>query len=145
MDLVALQHAGGAARPFRALHPELQCEAWSYGSAFSRGMEIDVSGRRLLTISGTASIGPDGASVHRDEPRAQILLALRNVESLLRRAGADGARGLWTLYFRDTGTWQAWRSLVSSGELLAPPRAAAIFAEICRPELAFEAEVTVPG
>ena len=38
-------------------------EAYDYGSAFSRGMRIDLNGLTILLISGTASIDEQGVSV----------------------------------------------------------------------------------
>ena len=39
-------------------------EAYDYGSAFSRGMRIDLNGLTILLISGTASIDDEGRTVH---------------------------------------------------------------------------------
>ena len=143
LDLIAVNRPG-ADRPFWGVTPDLQCEAWDYGSSFSRGMTIDLGRRRLVTISGTASIGGDGLTLHLDDPAAQILETMRNIDSLLELGGADPARGLWTLYFKNEHVWAAWQDLVLGGELRAPPQAAAVFGDVCRDNLLFEAEVTVP-
>lgn len=140
LDLIAVQ--GGS---FEVIRPELQCEAYDYGSSFSRGMEIELGGRRLVTISGTASIGSGGETLHVGDYRAQIVETMRNIDSLLEAAGADPRHGLWTLYFKDQVCWQAWCDLVLRGELAAPPEAACVFADVCRDDLLFEAEVTLPG
>jgi len=42
----------------------LQCEAFSYGSAFSRAVELCDAASRTLYISGTASIEPGGRTIH---------------------------------------------------------------------------------
>ncbi|MCP4868130.1 MAG: hypothetical protein GY898_05375 [Proteobacteria bacterium] len=143
LDLIAVTRPG-ADRPFTGVTPDMQCEAWDYGSSFSRGMTIDLGRRRLVTISGTASIGGDGLTMHLDDPAAQILETMRNIDSLLELGKADPARGLWTLYFKDEQVWDAWQDLVLAGELRAPPQAAAVFGDVCRDNLLFEAEVTVP-
>ena len=46
-------------------------EAYAYGSAFSRGMRIDLKGLTILLISGTASIDEEGKTVHVGDLRAQ--------------------------------------------------------------------------
>jgi hypothetical protein len=46
-------------------------EAYDYGSAFSRGMRIDLNGVSILLISGTASIDERGNTVHVGDFRAQ--------------------------------------------------------------------------
>ncbi len=143
LDLIAVTRPGDA-RPFVGITPEMQCEAWAYGSSFSRGMTIDLGPRQIITISGTASIGGDGATLHVGDYRAQILETMNNIESLLKLAGGDPAKGLWTLYFKDEDCWNEWQDLVLSGELRAPPQAAGVFGDVCRDDLLFEAEVTLP-
>ena len=39
-------------------------EAYAYGSAFSRGLRIDLNGISILLISGTASIDEKGNTIH---------------------------------------------------------------------------------
>ena len=143
-DLLAVR-ASGDVRPFEVIRPELQCEAWAYGSSFSRGMSVDLLGRGLVTISGTASIGGDGETLHLDDREAQILETLRNIETLLDAAGADPAEGLWTLYFKDEQAWEIWRRLEAVGRVRRWPSSAAVVGDVCRDDLLFEAEVTLPG
>ena len=130
-------------RPFTPVRPPLQGEAWEYGSSFSRGMTIDFGeSRRLVTISGTASIDRSGRSLHHDDPDAQIAETLRNIEGLLDAAGvADAGAGLWTVYVKDRATLEAWQR---TRDPRVPATAAIIQADVCRPELLFEVEVTVP-
>jgi hypothetical protein len=47
-------------------------EAYDYGSAFSRGMRVDLNGLTILLISGTASIDEDGRTVHGNDERLEI-------------------------------------------------------------------------
>ncbi|MGP8054655.1 MAG: RidA family protein [Limisphaerales bacterium] len=75
----ALAAAAWAVRPHgsasQVMHfapsPE-QCPASSYGSAFSRAVEIGCAGFRRLLVSGTASIARDGKTEHLGDTRAQI-------------------------------------------------------------------------
>lgn len=144
MDLVAIKDLSGERR-VESIEPELQCEAWSYGSAFARGASIQLGSSALTTISGTASIGGDGLSLHHGDPEAQLRETLRNVESLLaHRCLPPRTLGLWTLYFKDVATWRVWRRLVEAGEL-DDVQGAAVFGDVCRDELLFELEVTTVG
>src|SRR5450755_1571194 len=77
-------------------------EAYAYGSAFSRGMRIDLNGLTILLISGTASIDEQGRSVHIGDFRAQMRRTLDNITGLLASEGAtwhDIVRT--TCYLRD--------------------------------------------
>jgi hypothetical protein len=144
MDLLAVRDLSG--RPaFQPVEPELQCEAWAYGSAFSRGVRVPLGASTLVSISGTASIGTDGATLHVDEPAGQLQQTLRSVESLLARCDLPPRMpGLWTLYFKDERTWRSWRGMVERGEV-EDIEGAAVFADVCRDELLFEVELTTAG
>ena len=58
-------------------------EAYDYGSAFSRGMRIDLRGLTILLISGTASIDDQGRTVHVGDLRAQVRRTYDNITKLL--------------------------------------------------------------
>ena len=70
---------------------QAMCEAYHYSkpSAFSRGTEVDIGTARLIFISGTASIGPNGQTLHKGDFRAQAWRAFENVRAVLNNAGAD--------------------------------------------------------
>ena len=77
-------------------------EAYDYGSAFSRGMRIDLNGLTILLISGTASIDERGNTVHVGNLRAQLRRTYDNITKLLASEGAtwhDIVRT--TCYLRD--------------------------------------------
>src|ERR1700733_14912604 len=77
-------------------------EAYDYGSAFSRGMRIDLNGLIILLISGTASIDEVGRTVHVGDFRAQLQRTYENITKLLAAEGAtwhDIVRT--TCYLRD--------------------------------------------
>src|SRR5215471_13253379 len=77
-------------------------EAYDYGSAFSRGMRIDLNGLTILLISGTASIDERGRTVHVGDLRAQLRRTYENITKLLETEGAtwhDIVRT--TCYLRD--------------------------------------------
>ena len=142
MELLAVK-GDGAERPFRPLQPLRQCEAWEYGSAFSRGMVVQLDGQQLVTVSGTASIDTQGQSVHQGDPRAQILATIANIEHLLSLEGLSLQSTVWqSLYFKDSNTYECWCELEKSGSVpeLHGPR---LIADTCREELLFEIEATV--
>src|SRR5262249_35852401 len=63
-------------------------EASDYGSAFSRGLRIDLNGLVILLISGTASIDEHGKTVHVGDFRAQLHRTYQNITLLLQAEGA---------------------------------------------------------
>ena len=144
MELVAVSDLSGRGC-IKPVGASVQREASSCGPALSRASRLLLGNWTLTTISGTASIGADGASLHVGDPEAQIRETFAAVESLLASCYLPPrAPGLWTLYFKDETTWRAWRGLVERGEL-ADVEGAALFADACRPELLFELEVTAAG
>ena len=138
MDLVAVAGCGPV-EPMRTSH---QCEAYDYGSSFSRGTTVELAGHRLLYASGTASIDGAGETVHVGDPRGQIRETYAAVDTLLRHQGAGLDHAVTgVLFFKDPSTYRAWNELRELGELPDLP-AIPVFADVCRPELLFELEVT---
>jgi len=89
--LVALDLIAFAGLPSDAMHPlsaPTMNEAPSYGSDFSRGFEVRLADRRLLFVSGTASIDRRGEVLHPGDIEAQADRMLQNVDRLLHAAGA---------------------------------------------------------
>jgi 2-iminobutanoate/2-iminopropanoate deaminase len=121
-------------------------EAYSYGSAFSRGLRIDLNGLSILLISGTASIDDQGNTVHVGDLRAQTRRTFNNIKGLL---AADGAT--WkdivrtTCYLRDIErdykAFNEERTAFYNEEGLDPlPASTGIQAILCRPDLLIEIE-----
>ena len=121
-------------------------EACDYGSAFSRGMRIDLNGVTILLISGTASIDEHGRTVHVGDFRAQLKRTFENITKLLAAEGAtwhDIVRT--TCYLRDIERdYQAFndeRTAFYKLEGLDPlPASTGIQAILCRPDLLIEIE-----
>lgn len=59
---------------------------WQDALGFSQAVEV-VSPQRVLQCAGQAAVGPDGASQHAGDMRAQIDLAMDNIETVLAAAG----------------------------------------------------------
>jgi enamine deaminase RidA (YjgF/YER057c/UK114 family) len=121
-------------------------EAYDYGSAFSRGMRIDLNGLTILLISGTASIDDQGRTVHVGDFRAQQRRTYDNISKLLASEGAtwhDIVRT--TCYLRDIERdYQAFneeRTVFFKEQGLDPlPASTGIQAILCRPDLLIEIE-----
>jgi enamine deaminase RidA (YjgF/YER057c/UK114 family) len=121
-------------------------EAYDYGSAFSRGMRIDLNGLTILLISGTASIDDEGRTVHVGDLRKQVRRTFDNITKLLSSEGAtwhDIVRT--TCYLRDIERdYQAFneeRTDFYRQEKLDPlPASTGIQAILCRPDLLVEIE-----
>jgi enamine deaminase RidA (YjgF/YER057c/UK114 family) len=86
LDLIAFDGLQGDA--MRPLSAATMNEAPSYGSDFSRGFEVRLADRRLVFVSGTASIDRRGEVLHPGDIEMQADRMLQNVERLLHAAGA---------------------------------------------------------
>ena len=125
---------------------EVLNEAYNYGSAFSRGLLIDLNGLSIVLISGTASIDNAGNTVHVGDFRAQTRRTFSNISGLLASEGAtwkDVVRT--TCYLRDIERdYQAFneeRSAFYNEQGLDPlPASTGIQAILCRPDLLIEIE-----
>lgn len=119
----------------------MQCAADNYGSSFARAMEWTAPDHRRLTVSGTASIAPGGASVHLGDIRAQVDLTMDVVEAILDTRGAsfrDVTRA--TAYIKhpqDAACLEEW--FERTGAPWFP--AIATHTQVCRDELLFEIEL----
>jgi enamine deaminase RidA (YjgF/YER057c/UK114 family) len=144
----ALAAAAWAVRPHdpaaEVLHfapsPE-QCPASSYGSAFSRAVEIGCAGFRRLLVSGTASIARDGKTEHVGDGRAQIERSMQVVEAILesrRMTFADTAFA--TAFFKHPADAPLFADWLARHGLQSMPVVSAC-CDICRDNLLFEIEL----
>ncbi len=126
---------------------DVLCEAYDYPKkvSFTRGMRVELDSCAMLFISGTASVGDDGESLHPGDIEAQTLRTFHNITGLLASEGAD-----WhdivrtTCYladFRHYDPFNQTRNAFYSEQGLNPlPASTCIEARICRPELLVEIE-----
>jgi enamine deaminase RidA (YjgF/YER057c/UK114 family) len=118
----------------------LQDSACRYGSSFSRAVEVCRGALRHLTISGTASIGPDGKTMHVGDIHAQVDQTMRVVRAILNSRNMDWpdvVRGL--VYYRhpaDIGAYARWAA--SQGVVLPVIE---LNHTVCRNDLLYEIEV----
>jgi 2-iminobutanoate/2-iminopropanoate deaminase len=121
-------------------------EAYDYGSAFSRGMRIDLNGLTILLISGTASIDEQGRTVHVGDLRAQARRTYDNISKLLAAEGATWHDIVRTTCYlrdieRDYTAFNEERTRFYKEQGLDPlPASTGIQAILCRPDLLVEIE-----
>lgn len=65
----------------------MQCSATSYGSSFSRALYYSDGEYSNLTVSGTASISPDGVTMYKDDINKQIERTFTVVKAILESRG----------------------------------------------------------
>ncbi|HTY63302.1 MAG TPA: RidA family protein [Acidobacteriota bacterium] len=125
----------------RTVASPLQNPALDYNSSFSRAVELASPTHRRLLISGTASIAPDGKTVHQNEPEKQIRLTLDAVKAILESRGMhwnDLFRGI--AYFKNMAYLPLYRRVASELHIPHFPLAVS-HADVCRHDLCFEIEV----
>ena len=122
-------------------------EAYDYPKkvSFSRGMRVELDNCVMLFISGTASVGEDGASLHPGDVRAQSWRMFNNITGLLESEGADWHDVVRTTCyladFRQYDDFNEVRNAFYEQQGLDPlPASTCVEARICRPELLVEVE-----
>ena len=119
----------------------LQCPATAYRSSFSRAVEIALTGRRYLTISGTASIAPEGHTLYVGDHEKQIQLTLDVVEAILhsrRMKWQDTVRAVG--YFCEMGDLSLFERICAQRGI-PPLPILPVQATVCRDDLLFEMEL----
>jgi len=121
-------------------------EAYDYGSAFSRGMRIDLGQFVILLISGTASIDEQGRTLYAGDLRAQTQRTFDNITNLLAAEGATWKDIVRTTCYlrdieRDYKEFNEERTAFYNEQALNPlPASTGIQAILCRPDLLIEIE-----
>lgn len=125
----------------QAVPSPLQCPAPKYGSSFSRAVEVNMGDHRRLLISGTASIGPDGNTVHIGDIAGQVARTMEVVGAILESRGmgwGDVTRAI--AYVLDPADAQAFERYRREHDLMDLPVLTA-HDTICRADLLFELEL----
>jgi len=121
-------------------------EAPAYGSAFSRGLRLDIKGVTILLISGTASVDEAGRTVHVGDFSAQTWRTYQNITALLEAEGATWKDVVRTTCYlrdieRDYAAFNEIRAQFFKEQGLIPlPASTGIQAILCRPDLLIEIE-----
>ena len=127
--------------------PDVLNEAPDYGSAFPRGLRVDLPGGVThLLFSGTASVGPGGETLYPGDFRAQVWRTFHNLTRLLESENAGWHDVVRTTCYirdieRDYAEFNAVRNEFYSALGLDPfPASIGIQARICRSDLLVEIE-----
>jgi enamine deaminase RidA (YjgF/YER057c/UK114 family) len=128
--------------------PRALNEAYDYEkpSSFSRAMRLEFGNVAVLLISGTASIGANGESLHVGDFRAQLRRTFDNITALLEAEGATWKDVVRTTCYlrdieRDYEAFNQERTAFYREQELDPlPASTGIQAILCRPELLIEIE-----
>lgn len=117
-----------------------QDSSFNYGSAFSRGMTLEIEGRRTVHVSGTASINTAGASTHVGDAECQSLETLMSIAAILEQQGGtlkDITSA--TLFCKTREAWDAWQRVTRLLQIPSFPKICVI-ADVCRDDLLVEME-----
>ena len=132
-----------------AIHaPAVLNEAYAYArpASFSRALGVELGDKTLLLISGTASVGSDGATQYPGDFRAQLWRTYRNLTALLASAGATWHDIVRTSCYlrdieRDYKDFNEIRTAFFGWHGLDPlPASTGIQARLCREDLLVEIE-----
>jgi enamine deaminase RidA (YjgF/YER057c/UK114 family) len=140
MDVLALDSGAKAATVHSICRTSRQSQAFSYGSAFSRGASIAIEGRQTVFVSGTASINARGDSVYIGDAEAQSVGTLSNIAGLLEDHGGGLENiAMATVFCKNVEACEAFRRITRLLQLPAFP-AVFVIADVCRHELLVEIE-----
>jgi enamine deaminase RidA (YjgF/YER057c/UK114 family) len=143
LDLLAVIGRPDSRPLVRQLRSPGQPDAFTYGSAFSRGALIEEPDVSLLQVSGTAAIDERGASLHPGDIRAQIDCTFDKIAALI---GPEGARltdiVAACVFVKRPEDALAYQERAAARGLENLP-AVIMVADICREELLFEMDAAV--
>jgi enamine deaminase RidA (YjgF/YER057c/UK114 family) len=143
LDLLAVVGPVESHPLVRQLSSPGQPEAFTYGSAFSRGALIRQPDVSLIQVSGTAAIDAQGRSLYPGDVRAQIDCTFDKIEALIGQEGASltdiAAACVFVKHPEDA---QVYYERAAARGLEDLP-AVIMVADICRDELLFEIDAEV--
>ena len=138
--LLAVAPKENAVKTFAVASP-LQCPALDYGSSFSRAVELDEPGVRRVLISGTASIAPEGHTLHEGDVDAQTQLTMQVVHAILESRGMNWSHITRAIaYIKHHRDRMCFARYAATAKLPVFPFFTTIN-DVCRDDLLFEIEV----
>ena len=119
----------------------LQGSALDYRSSFSRAAEVELPTHRTLYISGTASIAPEGETLHLDDSEKQIELSMKVAREILISRGMDwGDVSRAIAYFKKREDIDLFKKYCLNHGIERFPHSVS-HADVCRDDLLFEIEL----
>jgi enamine deaminase RidA (YjgF/YER057c/UK114 family) len=118
-----------------------QRSAYEYGSAFARAAEAHTPAGRTVFVSGTAAIDEAGATCHVGDIRGQVNMTIHNLLAVLRDTHCSPQHAVQAIAYCKSPQVAAEFQRAWARELPWPW--VVVIGDVCRPELLFEAEVTV--
>jgi len=142
LDVVAIRPVEGQSFQVLQMQSTKQSEATDYGSSFSRGVSITTETCKYIFVSGTASIDEGGRSIHPGNMRLQTIRTIKNVESLLKSAGAHlNQIQQATAFVKNSEDIPVFEQEIRRNGIPNIPIIRTI-ADVCRDELLFEFDAT---
>jgi enamine deaminase RidA (YjgF/YER057c/UK114 family) len=119
----------------------LQCSAEDYKSSFSRAIEVKFFNHKRLYVSGTASIEPEGKTMHVGDVKKQIARTMEVVAAILHSRDVDWSDASRVIaYFPDLSNVGLLEDYLKENSIPDIPLAIA-HGDICRDDLLFEIEI----
>ena len=141
MGLLALSRDNGAPLAVEMVDSPGQCEAFAYGSAFSRAVEVRDSAISRMFVSGTASIARDGATVHTGDIEKQVAHTLGVIRDLLGARGHDFTHTAEAVAFLKSADYAPVFRRLAAQEGLNAAFVIETLADVCRDDLLVEIEL----
>lgn len=141
MDVLAIQNlreGSVVATPIN--RSAKQDSSFNYGSSFSRGMALEIEGRRTVHVSGTASINTAGKSTHVGDAEHQCIDTLLSIAAILEEQGG-GLKDISsaTLFCKNPAAHEAWERTTRMLQIPPIPHVC-VLADVCRDDLLVEME-----
>ena len=118
---------------------------WQENFGFSQAVEVS-KGQHTLYCAGQTAIGPEGTARHKEDMRAQVQLALANLEEVLTKAGYTWTNVVrLTIYTTDLDRFFGEYGEVMTKVATLEPKPAITLLGVSRlafPELLVEIEAT---
>jgi len=141
MDFLAISCLEGGKLEMEMLKSPRQCDAFEYGSSFSRAVELKDESVSRVYVSGTASIDEGGKTVHIGDSEKQIRHTLRAVRELLASRNHSFSDIAHCVAFLKRPQYLTQFRRIAEEEGLDYRGVIETAADICRDELLFEVEV----
>ena len=116
-------------------------------ASFSRGLELEIAGFKVIFISGTSAVGPRTETVHKGDFEGQVRHTYKNIENLLAARGATFSHVVrWRCYLRDMANYEEFCRLREEifrehgVERQDYPASTCVEARLCREDLQVEIE-----